>query len=32
MISIAFTIGVVSGIGIGLAASLWLPYFKKGDR
>jgi hypothetical protein len=28
MISIVFTIGVLSGIGVGFAAALFLPYFK----
>lgn len=28
MISIAFTVGVVAGVAIGLAAALFLPYFR----
>jgi hypothetical protein len=32
MISIAFTVGVVAGIAVGLAASLFLPYFKGAQR
>jgi hypothetical protein len=28
MISIVFTIGVLSGIGVGLAAALYAPYLR----